>query len=1331
MHPVAKIALRASLRPLAALALSLWLVHPTHASAQTLDQVAQTLAQCVPTGIAGLSHQIFATFQCHHPGYLVPIEPGHGVVGSGGVYAPLRMYLRPDARARLYRLGARGTISVTETFRTVADQHLYFLAGRSTLSSCLSGPLPGGQGRHETGVALDVNGGDALASRSGGECCRAVSGDPVHFECRPGCAAGTSPSDGTDLMVRVWGVQAFQLLWNANHPTDRIATDGVFGTATETRLRASPAGGFLQGACEPDRDADGYPESRDCNDTNPAIHPNATETCNALDDDCDGQIDEDITRACGSLVGACRAGSQSCQTGTWGACTGSVQPSAETCDGVDNDCDGETDEESVCALEAASLYSGSGLDSTDVDGDGRADACALTAQGVRCLLANGHGFEGVLDAPIAALVAEPRSEPLARLSQTLRMGDLDGDHRADLCAADDRAVRCWRLNPRGQPELLGTVLTASPVTNLLMVNADGDPAHTAELCLRSREGLRCYRLGSREFALISQLDALSDDAGFGDPARYGTLRMGDLDGDRRADVCARAPEGVRCWRAAPTGFLAAEQGPAWSDALGWDAVSRWSSIRLADVNGDGRAELCARQPSETFVCHAWANGAFAMGTDGPSLTAAHGWDNASTYNTLMLADVDGDGSLDLCARETEGIRCWLHDRTNFSRLLQGPRLSDLEGWSEPSAFRSIRLGDVTGDGLVDLCARAPTGLRCYVNTSGSFAGLLESGQWTDAQSADPRTLSNSLRIAGPAHFAGMPVTGAGGCRCAVVSGHAPAPRGWTWLFSGLALLALTRRGRAKHRERQPIAHTVSLAVGLAASALGCDTGAVDPITAPSLCERLAREVCAVERQCCRAEPMAVPDVLLVDASSDASDARTDSATRPDVLTDAGARADGSDVVTPPAMDASTVEGTCETEQRVACEQTLGQMTQDPRITYVPTAAGALVASLRATAESCRGLAGPRDVRRLFAGTSAERAGCSPTDSTTRALATAQASCTTPTTCRLTLRADGASVGICEPRGRDDLACSHPLDCAQGLHCVLGADWQPSQWGRCEPPAADGTLCTSDAACESAFCNAMGRCEQRTPAAFCLTQRYPQQVLLERPELYLRLSDSPPRAALDSSGASQNGTYQGTPAREPTGALAASDDGAVLLDGTSAWLAAPLAMQQTRNAGFAIELWVRTRGTTGRRPIIELFDANRGAGFNLWTEGTTLTADFVGIDGASHRVIAPEGLLVAGQWTYVVATFDGALGRLFIDGQLSAQIAATTLQIRGELRLGHRAATAPAMTGGMGTPASYLSGALDEVAIYGHTLPAQTVRRHYLAGVNGRSMVSSPVFRWLE
>ena len=47
--------------------------------------------------------------------------------------------------------------------------------------------------------------------------------------------------------------------------------------------------------CQVCSQPDGYVgDNKDCDDTDPGIHPKATESCDAIDNDCDGSIDEDV-----------------------------------------------------------------------------------------------------------------------------------------------------------------------------------------------------------------------------------------------------------------------------------------------------------------------------------------------------------------------------------------------------------------------------------------------------------------------------------------------------------------------------------------------------------------------------------------------------------------------------------------------------------------------------------------------------------------------------------------------------------------------------------------------------------------------------------------------------------------------------------------------------------------------------------------------------------------------------------------------------------------------------------------------------------------------------
>ncbi|MBI3447899.1 MAG: hypothetical protein HY049_03105 [Acidobacteria bacterium] len=69
-------------------------------------------------------------------------------------------------------------------------------------------------------------------------------------------------------------------------------------------------------------------------------------TCNGVDDDCNGQIDEDVVATpttCG--VGACAAaGTTTCSLGVAGDTCVPGSPGVEICDGIDNDCDGTVDD---------------------------------------------------------------------------------------------------------------------------------------------------------------------------------------------------------------------------------------------------------------------------------------------------------------------------------------------------------------------------------------------------------------------------------------------------------------------------------------------------------------------------------------------------------------------------------------------------------------------------------------------------------------------------------------------------------------------------------------------------------------------------------------------------------------------------------------------------------------------------------------------------------------------------------------------------------------------------------------------------------------------------
>ena len=126
-------------------------------------------------------------------------------------------------------------------------------------------------------------------------------------------------------------------------------------------------------------------DSADCNDNDATIHPDASERCNGEDDDCDDEVDEEALDILvwypdedgdgygnedGTAIEACDGPDY--YSDATGDCD-DADPSTylyadEVCDGVDNDCDGEIDDDPTDVL----------IFFTDADGDGYGDGSLET-----------------------------------------------------------------------------------------------------------------------------------------------------------------------------------------------------------------------------------------------------------------------------------------------------------------------------------------------------------------------------------------------------------------------------------------------------------------------------------------------------------------------------------------------------------------------------------------------------------------------------------------------------------------------------------------------------------------------------------------------------------------------------------------------------------------------------------------------------------------------------------------------------------------------------------------------------------------------------------------
>lgn len=211
--------------------------------------------------------------------------------------------------------------------------------------------------------------------------------------------------------------------------------------------------------------------------------------------------------------------------------------------------------------------------------------------------------------------------------------------------------------------------------------------------------------------------------------------LADVNGDGLADIVGFGHGGVFVSLASAGGHFASptiELGYFGAGAGGWSSDDRYPR-ELADVTGDGLADIIGFGDGGVFVSRATGGGHFATATiETGYFTAGAGWISDDRY-PREVADVNGDGLSDIVGFGDLGVYVALGTSGGHfaAATIETGYFTFGAGWSSNDRYPRM-LADVDGDGRSDIVGFGESGVYVSLATGGGHFGpaTIELGYFT-------------------------------------------------------------------------------------------------------------------------------------------------------------------------------------------------------------------------------------------------------------------------------------------------------------------------------------------------------------------------------------------------------------------------------------------------------------------------------------------------------------------------------------------------------------------------------------------------------------------------
>ena len=278
-------------------------------------------------------------------------------------------------------------------------------------------------------------------------------------------------------------------------------------------------------------------------------------------------------------------------------------------------------------------------------------------------------------------------------TESIALGDMDGDGDLDVVAGNSRINRLY-LNNGAENPFTGHNITDDPNITHAVAVGDVDGDGNLDVVFGNFDQLnRLYLNNGSEnpFANVTGLNITADDHS------TRAIALGDMNGDGRLDVVVgnrNEPSRLYLNNGSENPFANVD-----GTNIG-DDVNLSRAIALGDIDGDGDLDVSiARRRANRLYLNNSSGNPFVNIAERLNIT-----NDEDDTHAIAIGDIDGDGDLDVVAgnSEDEGApnRLYLNNGTSdpFANVM-GSNITD-----DAHNTESIALGDMDGDGDLDVVA---------------------------------------------------------------------------------------------------------------------------------------------------------------------------------------------------------------------------------------------------------------------------------------------------------------------------------------------------------------------------------------------------------------------------------------------------------------------------------------------------------------------------------------------------------------------------------------------------------------------------------------------------